>query len=149
MTATGHAIIGAIIAAKFQNPAIALPIALLSHLAADLTPHWDTATNAKKKTRERLNIDTFIDVTASFSIAYLIIYFLFPETNLLYAFVIVLASQGFDWVTGPYYFWGWNFPPFNWVYNFQKIFDRRLDKPWGIINQVLVLLILILLAKMF
>lgn len=149
MTATGHAVIGVIIAAKFQNPLIAIPIAVLSHLAADLVPHWDVATNSNKKTRSRLNFDTFLDVTASFPVAYLFIYFLFPETDLLYAFFMVLASQSFDWITGPYYFLGIHFPPFNWSYRFQKLFDRRLDKPWGIVNQILVILTLILLAKIF
>lgn len=149
MTATGHAIIGTVIAAKIGNPYLAIPLAIVSHLAADFFPHWDVATNWRKKTRARLNLDTFTDVTISFVISFLLLNFLFPTINLFYAFTIILASQSFDWVTGPYYFWGWNFPPFNWSYRFQKIFDRKLNKPWGIINQAIVLLILILFAKIF
>jgi len=34
MTATGHAIIGTVIAAKIGNPYLAIPLAIVSHLAA-------------------------------------------------------------------------------------------------------------------
>lgn len=147
MTATGHAIIGSVIAAKIVNPALAIPLAIVSHLAADFFPHWDTATNARKKTKNRLYMDTFTDVTVSFAISYLLLHFLFPQTDLLYALLVILASQGPDWITGPYYFFGINLPPFNWSYKFQKIFDKKLDKPWGIINQVTILVLLIIVAK--
>ena len=40
MTATNHAITGAIIATVIHKPAIALPIALLSHFATDAIPHF-------------------------------------------------------------------------------------------------------------
>lgn len=149
MTATGHAIIGSVIAAKIGNPYLAIPLSILSHLAADFFPHWDTATNVKKKTRNRLYIDTFTDVVASFTLSYLLLHFLFPQTDLLYAFVNIIAAQSFDWLTGPYYFLGIKTPPFTWAYKFQKIFDRRLNKPWGIINQAVILLLIVVLAKFF
>jgi membrane-bound metal-dependent hydrolase YbcI (DUF457 family) len=47
MTATGHAIIGVAIAATIPNPFIAVPIAIGSHILADIFPHWDTGTNRK------------------------------------------------------------------------------------------------------
>ena len=56
MTATTHALIGTIIAAKIGNPALAIPIAIASHIAADAIPHWDTATNRKKKTFKKENV---------------------------------------------------------------------------------------------
>lgn len=39
MTATAHAIIGTVIAAKVGNPVLAVPIALASHIIADAIPH--------------------------------------------------------------------------------------------------------------
>lgn len=86
MTATGHAVIGTLIAARFGNPFIAIPLALVSHLAADAFPHWDAGTNAKKKTKLRLKIEATIDVLAGFILSYGIIYFFFPTTNLQYTF---------------------------------------------------------------
>lgn len=147
MTATGHAVIGTVIAAKIGNPALAIPIALISHTIADLFPHWDTGTNARQKGRNRLFIDSALDVLASVFLSYLIIYFLFPATSIFYAFIVILAAQLYDWMIVPYYFFKMNIPPFNWIYKFQKMFDNSLDKPWGIIYQIAVLIFILTLAK--
>ena len=40
MTATSHATIGALIATAVQQPALALPLAFLSHFVADAVPHY-------------------------------------------------------------------------------------------------------------
>lgn len=149
MTATGHAVIGTVIAAQFANPYIGIPLALISHLAADAFPHWDPGTNGKKKTHTRLIIDAAMDVIFGFTLSYLLLFFLFPQTGLLYAFIVIIAAQFFDWLTAPYYFFHIKLPPFTWGYQLQKHFDNRLDKPWGIINQVAVLLVAIILAKVF
>lgn len=45
MTATGHAIMGTALAAAIPNPYLGIPIAILSHIACDAFPHWDTGTN--------------------------------------------------------------------------------------------------------
>lgn len=78
---------------------------------------------------------------------FLLVTFIFPQTNLIYAFIIVIAAQGFDWASAPYGFLGIKNPPvFYWFYKLQKKFDNRLDKPWGIIGQVAVLIALVLIA---
>lgn len=150
MTATGHAIIGTIIAAKIGNPALAIPIAIASHVAADLFPHWDTGTNKKLKSKSDFFIQSVADLTLSYVAMLLLVVFIFPQTNLIYAFIIVIASQGFDWASAPYSFWGIKNPPiFYWFYRLQKKFDNKLDKPWGIIGQVAVLILLIFIATKF
>lgn len=147
MTATGHAIIGTVIAAKIANPAIGIPLAFLSHIVADSFPHWDTATNSATKGKHRVLLETFFDVFASFALSYLLIYFIFPQTNVTYAFFMIISAQALDWLMAPYYFFNSQFFIFKNTYNFQKLFDHRLDKPWGIINQIAVLILLISLAK--
>lgn len=147
MTATGHAVIGALIAAKIGNPWVAVPIALVSHIAADAFPHWDPGTNAKKKSHNRLIFDAALDVICSFAVAYGLLYFLFPLTDPVYAFIMIILAQGLDWATMPYYFFHITIPPFTWAYKFQKNFDNRLDKPWGIISQIAVLTALTFLVK--
>ncbi|MFH1187024.1 MAG: hypothetical protein V1697_02515 [Candidatus Levyibacteriota bacterium] len=149
MTATGHAVIGAVIAAKIGNPALAIPIAFTSHIVADMVPHWDPATNRNNKGKARLLLDSSMDVFLSFAIAYLLTYYLFPETSILYLFLIVGFSQLLDWLTAPYYFFNINLPPFNWSYHFQKKFDRKLDKPWGIITQAVVVITIVFLAVIY
>ena len=147
MTSTGHAVIATIIAAKIGNPAIALPIAFLSHFAADAFPHWDTATNIKRKGKEIVMIESFIDVVFGFAASYLILQFLSPSTQFSYAVIVIFAAQLPDWLTAPYYFF--KVQAFKPVYIIQKKFDRKLNKPWGIINQIAILVLLILLAKFF
>lgn len=148
MTATGHAIIGTVIAAKIGNPYLAIPIALFSHIAADAFPHWDTGTNRKNKTGAVFFAQSMVDLTLSFILPYLLVLTLFPETNILYLYIIVFAAQFFDWASVPYIFFNWKFPPFSWPYKFQILFDNRLDKPWGIIGQAAILIFLVIFAKL-
>jgi len=149
MTATGHAVIGTIIAAKIGNPALAIPLAVLSHIAADAFPHWDPGTNRDKKSHNRFVFEGFADVFFSILVTILIVFFLFPGTSLIYAFIIVFAAQGFDWLSMPYLFFKIKNPPiFYYTYKLQKMFDNRLDKPWGIIGQIGVLIVLVVLFKL-
>lgn len=147
MTATGHAIIGTVIAAKIADPAIAIPVAILSHIAADAFPHWDTGTNKKKKSHAAFFAQSLVDLSASFVFPYILAVTLFPQTNIIYLYVIVFFAQFLDWISVPYVFFKWRFPPFSWPYLFQISFDNRLDKPWGIILQAALLLFLIIFAK--
>lgn len=147
MTATGHAIIGAVIAAKFTNPALAIPLAITSHFIADAIPHWDIATHRKEKAKANLILEAFSDVILGFALSFLILVFFFPATNPSYAFLMIILSQSPDWLTAPYYFFG--IKSFKWAYKLQKFFDRDLDKPWGIITQVAILVTIIVLAKIF
>ena len=145
MTATAHAVIGTVIAAKIGNPALAIPIAIASHVAADAFPHWDVVTHGDDKTWNALFVQSIMDVALGFILSYLILYFFFPATSYLYAFIVIIASQLFDWLTAPYYYFKIKlFKPF---YKFQKQFDNKMDAPWGIIGQVVVVAGLVILAK--
>ena len=149
MTATGHAVIGTVIAASIPNPFIAIPIAVVSHIVADLFPHWDPGTNRTKKSHREFLSGGVIDVLASFIITFLLVIFIFPQTNLFYAYIIVFAAQFFDWASAPFLFFKIENPPiFEWFYKFQKTFDNRLDKPWGVIGQVIILIGLVIFAKL-
>ncbi len=147
MTATGHAVIGTLIAAKIGNPYLAVPLAIASHIVADSIPHWDTATNIKTKGKERVIAETLLDIALGFIVSYLLIVYFFPQTNLLYAFFIILAAQLLDWLTAPYYFWNIKLSIFKLTYLFQKKFDNTLDAPWGIITQVITILFLFFFVR--
>ena len=147
MTATGHALIGTVIAAKIGNPALAVPIAFASHFAADAIPHWDTGYHRRQKSKQRFFTQTFVDVAIGFILAYGLIRLFFPSTNYTYAFFIILIAQLPDWLTAPYLFFDMDFPPFSSVYKLQKIFDRSIGLPWGVINQVAVVILIIVLGK--
>ncbi len=149
MTATGHAIIGTVIAAKIGNPLLAIPIALASHFVADALPHWDTGYHRKQKTRNSFFIQSAADVLIGFFASWAIITVFFPGTDLLYTYFIVLVAQLPDWLTAPYLFFNFNFPPFNWVYRMQKLFDTHMGMPWGFINQVAIAAAVIILGRLF
>ena len=147
MTATGHAIIGTVIAAKIGNPALAIPLAIASHIVADAVPHWDTATHRKEKSWNKLVFHTILDISAGFIISFLIIYFLFPTTNYFYAIIMIFAAQSLDWLTAPYYFFKIQlFKPF---YNLQKSFEREIELPWGLMNQAIIVVAVVILGKLF
>lgn len=147
MTATSHALIGTVIAAKIGNPALAIPIAIASHVVADAIPHWDTGTNRSKKTFRRMFTDTFFDVVIGFVLSYLLLFLFFPKTNLGYAFIIIIASQLFDWITSLYYFF--HIKAFKFAYSFQKKFNNDLDLPWGAVIQIILIVALVFLTKVF
>ena len=149
MTATGHALIGTVIAAKIGNPALAIPIALASHFVADAIPHWDTGLHRKENGKKKFLIYSLFDVIIGFALSYALINLFFPSTNLTYAFFIIIIAQLPDWLTAPYLFFDMKFPPFSWSYRLQKAFDNPLGAPWGVINQVAVVIFIIALARMF
>lgn len=148
MTATGHALIGTVIAAKVGNPAIAVPIAIASHFLADALPHWDTGTNKKAKTKRAFFLESLFDVLLGFVLSWLLIVWIFPSTNFSYAFFIIIMAQAPDWLTAPYLFFNMKFFPFKNIYHFQKKFDTELALPWGFINQVAVVLAIIFFGRM-
>ena len=147
MTATGHALIGTVIAAKIGNPVLAVPIAIASHFLADALPHWDTGYHRESKSKRKFFIESFLDVIVGFLLSYALIIGFFPSTNLSYAFLIVIMAQLPDWLTAPYLFFDMKFAPFCWVYNMQKKFDTTLDLPWGFINQVAAVTAVIIFGR--
>ena len=147
MTATGHAVIGTVIAATIHDPTIAIPLAVTSHVAADLFPHWDVATNKESKGWNMVVRDSVLDVVMGFIVSFLLVHFLFPSTSYAYVIVLIIAAQALDWLTAPYYFFKVKlFKPF---YTFQKSFDNQMDKPWGIIGQTALIAVIIFLGISF
>ena len=147
MTGTAHAVIGTVIAAKIGNPALAIPLALTSHVIADLIPHWDTLTNRDQKSRKRLFIDTGFDGILALTLSYSIIVLLFPSTSYAYAILIMFFAIFPDILHAPYTFFGMR--QFKWAYDFGHFTNRTLDKPWGIITQVFAVSLLVALALLF
>lgn len=139
MTATAHAIVGAAIAARIVDPAIALPLAFASHFVFDKLPHWDVMTEADHGNHKAIFIKSTLDVLLGFSLIFLL--FGFSPLILLGAF----AAQLPDWLEVPALL-GYKFKPFELNYRFQHWvhdvwFDSRLKAPWGIITQLIVVLL--------
>ena len=133
MTATAHALIGASIAAKIVNPYIGIPIAIISHFAADLIPHWDAGTNRRKKTITRLRIESAIDVLLGFVLAYILFV---RSVDPVYLFVMIIAAQLPDWLEAPASKFGIEVAPFTWVRWIGHRLQSRMQLPWGLVTQI-------------
>ncbi len=137
MTATGHALVATLIAAKFHNPYIALPLSFVSHFVCDAIPHWDEGTHWREKSRKDLLYESVFDVSLSIVVSMLSYSFLFHQQNYIFLLVNVFLSQLPDYITAPYLIFR-NLGPFTTIartsYELQHRLNRRLDKPMGIIT---------------
>lgn len=145
MTATAHALIGASIAAKITNPIIGIPLAIVSHFAADLVPHWDAGTNHKNKSLMRLKFEATLDVLLGFALV-LLIFRSMAVANPLYLFSMVIAAQLPDWLEAPSWMFGFKIPPFSWMDYLGHKLQSRLQLPWGLVTQVVTVGLLVIYA---
>ena len=143
MTATAHALIGASIASKVLNPAVGIPLAIISHFAADLIPHWDAGTNHKQKSLLRLKIEATADVLVGFALVFLLFR---SSVEPIYLFTMVIAAQLPDWLEAPSWMFGFKVPPFSWLDYLGHKLQSRLQLPWGLVTQVVIVGILVIYA---
>lgn len=140
MTATAHALIGAAIAAKIVNPWLAIPLAIVSHIALDLVPHWDAGTNKRKKTLEKFRMEAVVDVLLGFLLSYVIFW---NRVDPVYMFIIIIASQLPDWLQVPTSMFNIKVPPFTWVYQLGHKTQTRMQLPWGLVTQIVIVGIIV------
>lgn len=143
MTATAHALIGASLAATIANPYLGIPSALLSHFLADIVPHWDAGTNHKTKSRFRLVIEAAADVILGFVLVFILFRNLVDPT---YLYAMVVVSQLPDWLEAPSSMLGIKIVPFTTVHAIQHRLQSRMQLPWGLVTQVIVVGIIVALA---
>lgn len=140
MTATAHALIGASLAVKITNPFLGIPLAIFSHFAADLIPHWDLSTNHRQKSPTRLKIEATFDVLLGFIAVAAIFRNLVDPT---YLFTMVIAAQAPDWLKAPSDMFGFKVPPFSWLDWLGHKLQTRMRLPWGLVTQIVVVGLLV------
>ena len=143
MTATAHALIGASIASRVINPLIGIPLAIASHFAADLIPHWDAGTNHKQKSLMRLKLEATVDVLVGIALVFLIFR---SSVEPVYLFSMVLAAQLPDWLEAPSWMFGFKVPPFSWLDYLGHKLQSRMQLPWGLVTQVVIVGMLVFLS---
>lgn len=138
-----HVVVGATIAAKIGNPALALPLALASHFALDVLPHWNPHLNSELKSHGRVTgrtttfvvVDGIGSLVAGFAIASTVL----PSIN---HFIIVILGSFLavlpDLVEAPHYFLRKEHPLITKFITFQK--SIQTDSPiWlGLPTQALI-----------
>lgn len=145
MTATAHALIGASLAARIANPYIGIPVAIASHFAADLIPHWDAGTNHRNKSSLRLKVEAVFDVLLGFALV-LLLFRTQTAQNPAYMFSMVIAAQLPDWLAAPDYMFNLKVPPFSWMYKIGHETNTRMQLPWGLVTQVVTVGLLVYFA---
>ena len=132
MTATAHALIGGAIAASISNPAIALPLASISHPILDMIPHWDLGVGWRKKNKVTLLVESVLDLIVGIILAY----FIFGKNvDPVYLLTCIFFSEVWDILMMPYLLFGWKSPPFSTAYRWQHKIQTNLKLPWGILTQ--------------
>lgn len=145
MTATAHALVGGAIAASIQNPVLGITLSALSHPVLDLIPHWDFGWGWKKKTKLKLFLEACFDLLLGTFLAYLI----FGQyTNIWYFLACVFASEVWDILEAPYWFFNWRFPPFGWIYKIQSQMQGKTKTVFeGILTQVVTVGVIVLILQ--
>lgn len=143
MTATSHALIGASIASLIPNPILAIPLAITSHFAADLVPHWDAGTNRRKKSIMQLRFEAAFDVLLGFALVYLIFGSIVSS---VYLFIMIIAAQLPDWLETPSSKFGLKIPPFSWVEWLGHKLQNRMQLPWGLVTQIVIVGLIVIFA---
>ncbi len=143
MLEVSHTLIGASLASLIPNPYLGIPLALVSHFLADLFPHWDFNTRKVKRSKATIIAISLTDSFLGLTLGYL----LFSHLNLNYLFAMMLISQAPDWLEAPLHIFNWRFPPFTTIKAIQSKLHHKLDLPWGLIYQTLVVIIVVIIAK--
>lgn len=143
MLDASHAVIGASLAKLVPNPALGLPLALALHFAGDLVPHWDFRTRHVVRSKLTTIVLSLSDAGVGFTLGW----WLFRDSvSLPYLFLMMFVSQLPDWIESPYHIFDWNFPPFSSIKHFQSRLHYKLDLPWGLVWQTLIVLIFVLVS---
>jgi hypothetical protein len=117
MTATAHCLVAGSLAASIHNPLLGITLSTISHPLLDTVPHWDVGWGWREKSKVRLFIEGFMDLSVGVITAYI----LFGQNvNPWYFFACLLGSVSWDLAEVPYWFLKWKFPPFGWIYKFQS-----------------------------
>jgi len=141
---TPHVVVGAAIAMKVVNPALAIPLAFGSHFVLDRIPHWNPHLNTEVKENgkptKKSSIVVIVDVCASIAIGVFIASRALPSTS--HATTILIASFASvlpDVIEGPYFFLGMKSRLIKKWIAFQKSFQVDADIIPGLLTQIITI----------
>lgn len=145
MLSTAHSITSAFIVSKIPNPLLAFPTIIAAHYLCDAIPHWDTGTGLMtgKKNKKAAFFQTLIDL----ALAGILIFFFFQRSKPLSPFLWTGVILGIapDLAEFPAIFFNFRPFPINWLEKFHYRFHQGLRFPWGLIPQIIIILLVIFL----
>ena len=135
MLAASHVLIGASLASLIPNPAAVLPLALGLHFLGDLLPPWDLRTRHVTRSKLKTITLSLTDAGIGYALGFL---FFGSSIPIPYLIAMMFTAQLPDWLEAPYHIFDWNFPPFSSIKELQSRLHNKLDLPWGLVWQVLI-----------
>ena len=144
MLETPHVVVGAALAYKFGNPALAIPLAFTSHFFLERVPHWNphlnTETDKYGKPTMQSTILTVIDSSvALLSGSYIAFHALPNYMQTINILACSLASVMPDLIEAPYFFLNMRYPIIKKWIMFQKSLQEDTTPFWGFITQGLTI----------
>jgi uncharacterized protein (DUF2342 family) len=141
---TPHVVVGAAIAMKVVNPALAIPLAFGSHFVLDRIPHWNPHLNTEMrkngKPTKKSSVIVAVDVCASLAAGLFIASSVLPSTS--HATTILIASFASvlpDVIEGPYFFLRMKNKFIKRWIAFQKSFQTDADIIPGLLTQIITI----------
>lgn len=139
MLSLPHAAIGAVIGISLPNPLLAIPLATLSHFAADLLPHWNPHLDTEHRQHGRLTLTTSGLVTIDFLLSAYLLFWL-SQYSLTAALAGIWAIIP-DLVEAPHYFLNLKIKPIEALIRFQRGHQFHIGPVPGIALQGIVLVL--------
>jgi hypothetical protein len=153
MLLTPHTIVGIAIATNVSNPYLAVILAFLSHFLGDKVPHWDFYSNTKREERtvgwRPLAVMGDLAVGVAVGVAFTC-YFLWVKNNpqtALTVFICGIASVLPDALSSLSIVGGKENKFLKILNKVQSKMQFQAPLPWGIITQILVVLISLIFIK--
>ncbi|PIV00889.1 hypothetical protein COS54_02185 [Candidatus Shapirobacteria bacterium CG03_land_8_20_14_0_80_39_12] len=146
-----HSLTGAVIAYKIGNPALAFPLAFLSHFACDLLPHWNPEIYKEKKKLGHLlaktNLQIIIDCLLGLFFGLFIAFKALPSTI---HFLTVIGGSFFailpDLAEAPFYYLNVKASPILILTKFQRSHQFKTSFWFGITFQIVYAIFLLSLV---
>jgi hypothetical protein len=146
MLETPHVIVGAAIATKVVNPALAIPLAFGSHFLLDKLPHWNphlySETKKFGKPTRNSTILTIIDASSALVAGSLIASQALPDTGyFLTIMASCLAAVLPDLVEAPYFFLNIKTKIMEkWIDSHRSIQTNTKSVFWGLQTQIITVI---------
>jgi hypothetical protein len=147
MLLTPHTIVGVAVGASVANPYIAVPISIFLHFMGDAVPHWDFFSNTTKEERLKgwrpiaVMADLVLAVGIGLTVTLYALWVLKEPALALNIFLCGIAAVLPDALEAPYIYMQKNTGFLKLLTGLQSRMQFQAPLPWGIITQLIVIMI--------
>lgn len=139
MLETPHVLIGAVIATAIPNPAVALPLALVSHFVTDYIPHWNPHINTELKATGKISTRSKLIILLDAGLALMLgTYIAATRGNFIMIMLACFLAVLPDVAEIPYYFLGMKIGWVDKLIVWQRNHQWNVKPVWGILSQVII-----------